>query len=68
MTGLLSHANQLHTKIISVNNGQILSSIHLEVEGFVLESIITLEASLKMRLSKEDHVLILLKESDIFLC
>ena len=51
--GVLSYENQLKAKITQVNNGQILSSIKLNVEGFVLESLIGLEASLKMKLKSQ---------------
>lgn len=67
-TGQLSFANQLKAKVISVNNGKLLSSIGLDVEGFVLQSVITLNASLDMQLHKGNEVLILIKGSEISIC
>lgn len=64
-TGQLSYANQLKGKITQVNNGKILSSIGLEIEGFVLESIITLTASLAMNLQEDDEVMVLFKGSEV---
>ena len=66
--GVLSYENQLKAKITQVNNGQILSSIKLNVEGFVLESLIGLEASLKMKLKKGDDVVVLFRGSEVSLC
>jgi len=68
ITGQLSHANQLEGKITAVNNGQLLSNIQLMVEGFELESLITLEASLAMKLSVGDDVLVLIKGSEVSIC
>ncbi|HIC77617.1 MAG TPA: transporter [Sulfurovum sp.] len=67
-TGLISYANQLHAKVITVNNGRLLSSIQLSVEGFRFESVVTLEASLDMGLSDGDEVLVLIKCSEISVC
>ena len=67
-TGLISYANQLHAKVITVNNGRLLSSIQLSVEGFRFESVVTLEASLDMGLSDGDEVLVLIKCCEISVC
>ena len=66
--GLISYVNQLSGKVVAVENGKILSSIKLDVEGFVLESLITLEASLAMELSVGDSVTVLIKGSEVFVC
>ena len=68
LTGQLSHANQLKGKITTVNNGQLLSSIQLLVEGFELESLITLESSLAMELNVDDDILVLIKGSEVSVC
>jgi len=67
-TGMISYANQLPAKVTEVNNGKLLSSIQLSVEGFGFESLMTLEASLKMRLSVGDEVVVLIKGSEISVC
>lgn len=64
-TGQLSYANQLKAKVTSVNNGKLLNSIGLDVEGFALESVITLNASLEMELQEGDDVLVLVKGSEV---
>ncbi len=63
--GIISYANQLNAKVVAVNNGTLLSSIGLDVEGFALESLITLEASLEMKLFVGDNVVVLLKGSEV---
>jgi len=67
-SGVISYINQLNAKIIDVNNGILLSSIKVKVEGFELESLITLEASLNMSLRVGDKVIVLIKESEISVC
>ena len=64
-TGMISYANQLNAKVTAVNNGKLLSSIGLNVEGFALESLITLEASLEMKLFVGDNILVFLKGSEV---
>ena len=66
--GLISYTNQLSGKVVDVENGKILSSIKLDVEGFGFESLITLEASLAMELSVDDSVTVLIKGSEVFIC
>ena len=63
--GQLSYANQLKAKITHVNNGKLLSSIGLDVEGFALESVITLSSSLEMKLQEGDDVVVLVKGSEV---
>ncbi len=67
-TGLISYANQLSGKVTDIDNGRLLSSIKLDVEGFGLESLITLEASLYMELCVDDSVTVLIKGSEVFVC
>jgi molybdopterin-binding protein len=67
-TGAISYANQLQAKVISVNNGILLSSIGVTVEGFRLESLVTLESSLEMNLCVGDEVTVLIKGSEVFVC
>jgi len=66
--GQLSYVNQLKAKVTSVNKGKLLSSIGLEVEGFALESVITLNASLAMALQQGDEVTVLVKGSEVSVC
>jgi molybdopterin-binding protein len=65
--GLLSYDNQLKAKVKSVNNGQVLSSIRVNFEGFILESIIGVKASLKMEIKEGDDVLVLFRGSEVSL-
>jgi len=67
-TGYISILNQLKAKVTAVDNGQLLSSIQVDVEGFTLESLVTSEASLSMELSEGDEVLVLLKGSEVSVC
>ncbi|MCH9739595.1 MAG: TOBE domain-containing protein [Epsilonproteobacteria bacterium] len=66
--GMLSYANQLNAKVMQVKNGKILSSIGFDVEGFRLESVITLNASLEMNLQEGDDVTVLVKGSEVSIC
>ena len=64
-SGEISYANKIHSSIVAVNNGELLSSIKLQANGNVFESLITLESSLKMELAVGDLVLALLKASEL---
>ncbi|HHC11316.1 MAG TPA: transporter, partial [Campylobacterales bacterium] len=66
--GILSYTNQLKAKITHLNNGKLLSSVRVDIEGFGLESIIMLDSSLKMGLRVSDEVVILIQGSDISIC
>jgi len=63
--GMLSYSNQLKCLIKSVNNGQLLSSIHLDFCGIILEALITKNSSLRMNLQVGDSVTALIKASEL---
>lgn len=63
--GEISLSNQLVANIKSVENGQLLSSIILEVNDTIFESIITADSSKRMNLQKYEQVTILIKASDL---
>ena len=64
-SGILSYSNQLKAKIKELENGKLLSSVKLQIEEFVLESIITFESSKKMNLKVGDEVTALIKASEL---
>jgi len=63
--GLVSYTNQIKATIISCKNGILLSSIKFSVNDIVLESIITLESTLRMDLKIDDDVIMMLKASEL---
>lgn len=65
LSGDLSFSNKLVATIKSIENGQLLCSILLDVNGILLESIITADSSKRMYLQKNDLVTILIKASDL---
>ena len=64
-SGVLSYSNQLKAQIISIDNGVLLSSIKLQIEEFVFESIITLDSTKKMNLNVGDEVTAFIKASEL---
>ncbi len=64
-SGMLSYSNQLKAKIKELENGKLLSSVKLQIEEFVLESIITFESSQKMDLKVGDEVTAFIKASEL---
>jgi len=60
-----SHQNRLKCKVDAVDDGELLSSIKLNFEGFELESIITLDASKRLELKKGDDVMALIQASEL---
>ncbi len=65
LSGEISHSNKIETTIISIKNGQLLSSVKLSFFDTVLESIITLGSSQKMNLKEGDRVTALIKSSEL---
>jgi molybdopterin-binding protein len=65
LNGLLSLENKLKGTIVSIEDGEILSSICLDIEGFLVESIISIESKKVMNLKLNDDVLVLMNSSDI---
>jgi len=64
-SGDISYSNKLDSTIISIENGELLSSIRLSFFDTILESIITANLSQKMDLKVGDCVTILIKASEI---
>ncbi|MGP2655648.1 TOBE domain-containing protein [Malaciobacter sp. WC5094] len=65
ITGMLSCSNKIRAKINHVDNGDLLSCILLDINGVLLESIITASASKQMVLQKDDEVHVFIKASEI---
>ncbi|MGA1939258.1 TOBE domain-containing protein [Arcobacter sp. YIC-310] len=65
ITGMLSCSNKIRAKINHVDNGELLSCILLDINGVLLESIITASASKQMVLQKDDEVHVFIKASEI---
>ena len=65
LEGLLSLENRLRAKIVSIENGEILSSICLDIEGFLVESIISMDSKERMNLQIDDNVFVLINSADI---
>ncbi len=65
LIGEISLSNQIVANIKSIENGQLLSSIILEVNDTTFESIITAASSKRMNLQENEQVTILIKASDL---
>ncbi len=61
----ISLSNQTLAKIVAIENGELLSSISLEIGDTTFESIITKESSKRLDLQEGDIVNILIKASDL---
>ncbi|TLT07706.1 transporter [Aliarcobacter thereius] len=61
----ISLSNQALAKIISINSGELLSNIILEINSTKLESIITKNSKERLNLKEDDEVNILIKASDL---
>jgi len=64
-SGEMSYSNQLATKIIAIENGELLSCVQIQIFDTILESIITVNSSLKMDLQVGDNVTIFIKASEL---
>ncbi|MEN8303053.1 MAG: TOBE domain-containing protein [Campylobacterota bacterium] len=63
--GDISYSNKLNAVVQSCENGELLSSVKLLVNGVVLESIITKELALKIKLKAGESVLVMIKANDL---
>jgi len=63
--GEVSYSNKLDSKIVSIDNGELLSSIELNCNGIILESIITVNSSKRMDLKVGDDVIAFIKASEL---
>lgn len=63
--GELSYSNQLQSKILSIDKGELLSSIVLGIGDARIESIITLASQERMKLKVGDEVTSLIKANEI---
>ena len=61
----ISLSNQTLAKIVAIENGELLSSISLEIGDTTFESIITKESSKILHLQEGNIVNILIKASDL---
>lgn len=66
LSGELSYSNQLFATIVSIENGKLLSSIVLRSHENEMQSFITLSSSIRMNLHVGDHVVLLIKASELF--
>ena len=62
---MLSYANQIKVKIVSMDVGKLLSSLKLNFGDFVLESIITTASLKRMNLNENDELLALIKSNEL---
>jgi len=68
LSGELSYANQIRAKIETLREGKLLTHVTLAFGEARLESIITKESSLAMKLSVNESVTILIKASELSIC
>ncbi len=65
---LVSTANRLQARITTIDHGILVSSVRLDMDGIILQSIMTRHALQELALSVGDWVVVLIKESDVSLC
>jgi len=65
--GDISYSNKLKAVVKSFENGELLSSVKLLVNGVIFESIITRELVLEMELKIGDIVIAMIKANDLFI-
>ena len=63
--GDISYSNRLDAVVKSCEDGELLSSVKLSVNGVIFESIITKELSLEMKLKEGENVLVMIKANDL---
>jgi len=64
-SGEVSYSNKLKSKIISIENGELLACIKVQIFDTILESIITVNSSKRMSLKVGDEVTAFIKASEL---
>lgn len=64
-SGMLSYSNQLPAKIISIEEGQLLARIVLDILGSQIESLITATSCKRLNLQTGEMVTALIKASEL---
>lgn len=65
LDGLISFSNKLLGKIKHIEKGELLSNIVSDINGTLIEAVITTNCFNEMNLALNDQILILFKESDL---
>ena len=65
IVGILSDSNKVKATVVNVEDGMLLSSVILDLNGETLESLITKEASQEMGLHAGDEVTAIFSASDL---
>ncbi len=63
----LSIANQLPVTIVSIKEGKILTTLKLDFQDIILESIITTNQAKKLSLQEKENIFACINESDLSL-
>jgi molybdopterin-binding protein len=63
--GQISIDNQLKAKIVSIENGKLLSYIKIKIEDTILEAIITLDMSKKLHLKTDDDITVFIEATKL---
>ncbi len=65
LEGDISISNQLKCEVKEMQLGTLLCSVKLEFEGTILESIITKDSAIRMKIEKGSHLMALIKSSEL---
>ncbi|MBS9778795.1 MAG: TOBE domain-containing protein [Campylobacteraceae bacterium] len=66
-SGKISYSNCLKGKIVSLDNGFLLSNVRVLVQDVLITSVITAKSSARMELKVGDEVTCIIKASDLFI-
>ena len=66
ISGDLSYSNQLESKIVSINIGELLCSIKIKIgQDTILESVITKNSLNRMKIKENDNITAFIKASEL---
>ncbi len=63
----ISFSNKIKAKIVNIDNGELLSSVVMDTGYDKIEAVLMSKISKKMDLKIEDEIIILIKESELFI-
>lgn len=65
LSGLISCANQIKSKIVNIEIGELLCSIELKIGKHKINSLITASSAVELNLNINDEVLVLIQASEL---
>ncbi len=66
-SGQVSSSNQIKSKISKITQGKLLCNVNMQIQNFLLESLITLKSKQRLNLQIGDEITALIKATELYI-